>query len=529
MDNSELNKLNKLKKTYEDLSYFDLYGSSVISLIIITILLFIFTSYCHIKINAQPIIDDWANQRCKPNIIPFAGFITHPTGVSAIDYTAQNFTYCTQNILSSITGYAVEPLTLTTQLLNNLLNEIKSAVDNIRAMFDKVRTFFQTFAQEVMGRLINIMVPLQQIIISFKDMIAKIQGAMTSGLFTLLGSYYTLKSLLGAIAQFIVTILIALAAMIFMFWIFPFTWGLAISNTVIFIAISIPLAIMLVFMADVLKVQTNLSIPGLQKPSMKCFDENTIILLDNGEKKYIKNIKVGDKLFHNNIVTAVIKVNTKGSDLYRLNGTIVSDTHLVKYGYNWLRVSKHPDAVKIDNYDKPYLYCLNTSLKCLCINGCLYSDWDEVFYNNIQEISNKSKIKINKLSDIHKNLDGGFCEKTKIKLFDGSYKNIEDISVNDILLHGEKVYGTVIVDGTTTYPHYKYDLGSFYIEGGPNITISDKKIGYESTIDFDLRNKVKLDNNHNKLYHLLTDTGYFTIGNIRFGDYNSVIDLYLEK
>jgi len=532
MDNSELDKFNKLKKTYENLTYFDQYGGSVMLFIIITIILFIFISYCHIKINAQPIIDDWPNQRCKPTILPFAGFITHPTGISAIDYTAQNFNYCTQNILSSITGYAVQPITFTVDLLNNLLKEIISAINNARGMFDKVRTFFQAFAQEIMGRLMNIMVPLQQIIISFKDMIAKIQGAMTTGLFTLLGSYYTLKSLLGAIAQFIITILITLAALIFMFWIFPFTWGLAISNTVIFIAISIPLAIMLVFMSDVLKVQTNLSIPGLKKPSMKCFDENMLIALNNGEKKMIREIKIGDILLNNNKVTAVIKVNTDGACVYNLNGIIVSGTHLIKYGDNWIRVSNHPDSIKIENYDKQFLYCLNTSMKYILVNDYVFSDWDEVFNNNISEISEKSKkykIRINNLNDIHQNLDGGFSKTTKIKLYDGSFKEIQQIKINDTLENGEKVYGLVEVDGISMKEQFKYNLGSFFIEGGPNIAICDKKIGLNTTLDFDFRNKVKIEKNHPTLYHLLTDTKSFKIGNICFNDYNTIIDAFLEK
>ena len=110
--------LQNIKKMYDKLTYFDQYGGSVILFIIITLILLILISYCHVKINAQPIIDDWTNQRCKPNIIPFAGFITHPDGISAIDYTSQNFTYCTQNILSSITGMAVEPLTFIVNTFN---------------------------------------------------------------------------------------------------------------------------------------------------------------------------------------------------------------------------------------------------------------------------------------------------------------------------------------------------------------------------------------------------------------------------
>lgn len=91
-------------------------------------------------------------------------------------------------------------------------------------MINKVRLQIQAVAEEIMGRIINVTIPLQQIIISLKDILAKVQGTMTASLFTLLGSYYTLKALMGAIAQFIVTILIALAIMVAMLWIVPLTW-----------------------------------------------------------------------------------------------------------------------------------------------------------------------------------------------------------------------------------------------------------------------------------------------------------------
>ena len=134
-DNSK--QINNIKKMYEKLNYFDQYGGSVILYIIITLVLIILMSYCFIMINAQPIIDDWPNQRCKPNIIPVAGFITRPEGVSATDYTYQNFTYCTQNILSNISGMALEPLTIVTNLLNSMAQQVESDIQSIRDMFDK--------------------------------------------------------------------------------------------------------------------------------------------------------------------------------------------------------------------------------------------------------------------------------------------------------------------------------------------------------------------------------------------------------
>jgi len=528
MDNKEI---QNIKKMYDKLNYFDQYGASVLLFIIITIILLISISYCYVKIHAQPIIDDWPNQRCKPNILPFAGFITRPDGMSATDYTAQNFTYCTQNILSSITGTAVEPITFTINMFKYMVEQIKNEINYIRGMFDKVRNMFQEVSEEIMGRIMNITIPLQQIIISFKDLISKIQGTMTAGLFTLLGSYYTLKSLMGAIAQLIISILIALAVMIAIFWIIPFTWGAAIANTAIFVALSIPMIIILAFMVDVLHVQTNLSIPGLPSgPSVKCFDEDTLIVMNDGTQKKISEIQLGDILLNNNEVTACIKVETKGSTIYQLDNIIVSDSHIVNYNEKWIPVSKHPKATKYAFYDKPYLFCLNTSNKIIKINNTIFTDWDELYGTDILEIIYNKIQPINNLNEIHSFLDSGFEGETKIKLKNGICKPIKEIQIGDILKKGEKVYGVVRINGNNLHEQCNYNLGKkLIVEGGPNLTICDKKINSFTTLSLDSNNKVVINLKHKVLYHLLTDKKTFYIENIRFYDYNAAIDLFLEK
>ena len=484
-------------------------------------------------INAQPIADDWPNQRCKPNIIPFAGLITHPEGVTASEYTAENFTYCIQNILSDITGSAISPLTFVTNILLTVANSISETIQAIREMIDKVRTFAQSIFEEIMGRIMNIMIPLQEIIISFKDLVGKIQGTLTGGLFTLLGSYYTLKSLMGAIAQFIIIILIAIAVVVAILWILPFTWGLAATNTAIFIAIAIPMAIVLAFMIDILKVQTSLSIP-----SIKCFDKNTLFTMNDSSEKIISEIKVGDILFNNNEVTAIVKVETKGSSMYFLDGIYVSDSHKLFYHGKWICVYEHPDAIKVSEYNEPYLYCLNTTKKIIQINDLIFSDWDEIDEKDFIEITNNPFIKINKESDIHTFLDSGFEGLTPVVLNNGEICSIKDICIGDTLQNGEKVYGIVEINGKNMNDQYKFILGeNLVLEGGANLAICDKKIKEITTLTFSLDSttsetsniKIELNTKHDKLYHLLTDKNSFQIGDIQFYDYNAAIDIFLEK
>ena len=508
------NKLNNIKKMYEKLSYVDQYGGSLVLFIIITIVIIILITYFHTMANIQPIINDWPNQRCKPTIIPIAGLITRPEGMSASEYTSQNFNYCTQNILSSIGGTALQPLTFVTNMLTALVNSIQEAIQNIRAMFDKVRSLFQEISEEIMGRIMNIMIPLQQIIISFRDLIGKIQGSMTAALFTLLGTYYTLQSLMGAIAQFIVIILIILAAMIAIFWIFPFTWGFAIANTAIFIAVAIPMAIILAFMVDVLQVNPDLSLPTLSVPSVKCFDKDTLITMNDGTTKKIVNINIGDILSNNNVVTSKIKVTSKDSVMYILNNIIVSDSHIVKYKNEWIPVSKHPLAFKYKSYNEDFLYCLNTSEKIIEINNIIFTDWDEIYDDSLNKVINNEIIPIVNKNFIHKYLDCGFSEHSKIIVNNGNSFNINKINIDDILENGEKVYGVVEIDGSNIIEQFRYNLGeNNYVEGYAPDLICKKE---------------KINNNNKKLYHLLTDKKTFKLYNKIIPDYNNAIDRFLE-
>ena len=535
-------KSNKIENLYGNLTYFDQYGGSVFLFIIISIVLFIVVSYSYVMMNITPIKQNWNTERCKPYIIPFAGIINKPDNMTATDFTAQNFNFCSQNILKEITGFAVEPINIVMDAITETVNFVKKALQYIRAMINNIRKDFMSISAQIMDRLANIMIPLQQIIIGVKDMFGKIQGALTAALYTLLGAYYTLQSLMGAIAQVIIIFLIALAAALVIAWIFPFTWGIAISLTAIFIAISIPLAIMLAFLVDVLQVNIDMSIPGLPaQPAIQCFDKNTLIKMNDGTEKQIIDINIGDKLINNNEVTAKIKVSTIGSQMYNLDNIIVSDSHMVKEGNIWVRVSQHFKSKKISDYGEKYLYCLNTESKEIIVNGYVFSDWDEITEDDIETIriihkTNKygTNNEHNNFQNmfIHKYFDGGFSGNTKIVLKDNTVKEIQDIEIGDILEYEERVCGIVILDGQKLDSQYIYNLGKLqqsnaYIQGGPNLNLCDRNIKYTSTLNFE--QKLKMDKNEDKLYHLITSKKTFHINGLKFYDYNASIDLLLDK
>lgn len=511
--------LQNIKKMYDKLTYYDHYGGTLILFIIITIIVVLLVSYFQMMINVQPIIDNWPNERCKPEIIPFAGFITRPDGVSATEYTAENFTYCTQQILKNTTGAALQPLTFVTGFLQKITEAIQQTIQSIRGMFDKVRTSMQNVSEEIMGRLMNIMIPLLQMIISFKDFGGKLQGTMTAGLYTLLGSYFTLKSLMGAIAEFITIILITLAALVAGLWILPITWGAAIANTAIFAAISIPMAIILSFMNKTLKVSGNYQIP-----SIKCFDKNTMLKMNDGSYKSIMEVHTGDMLDDNNTIVSKITVTSENSIMYKLNDIIVSDSHIVNYNNIWIKVCEHPEAIIYNNgkYNEPYLYCLNTTQKIIKINNIVFTDWDDLYNQSLETVFynlRASHINISHKNEMYKYIHSGYGEHTKIGLRNGKTTDIRNIKINDVLEKGEKIYGIVEIDGTKMANQYDYHFGNDMFIQGYDINIKTTKY------------KV---NKQPKLYNLLTDKGTFRVKlcskynqNFQLTDYNFAVDNFL--
>jgi ABC-type multidrug transport system fused ATPase/permease subunit len=475
--------INFIKTTYDNLTYFDLYGNSVFIFIFMTLFVFIVFSYCKVMVNKEAIASDWTNQRCKPQNMVVAGFITHPEGKTALGYTSENFQYCVSNILNNIVGYSLEPFQYMVSALNNIFSEFSEALQKIREVFNTLRNGISDFASDVLSRILNVMIPLQKIVIVLIDTFNKVQGVMASSLYTMLGTYYTLQAVMGAILELIVKILVALVIVIAGLWLMPFSWPVAASMTAVFLAISIPLAIITYFMTDVLHIKS------AAIPSLRCFDHKTKIFLENRTYKYIKDIKPGDILLDGSIITSKIKVLSKDLDMYNLNGIIVSESHIVNFNNKWIKVKDHPDSKKLITYREPYLYCLNTSNKKIRLNNMIFTDWDELYDETLEFILNYNSIE--KTENIAKKLDYGFNGNTIIKLKKGE-KIMRKINVGDILATGDIVYGIVELNN---------NLGN------------------------------NNENNENKenLYSLLVSSKYFYIGENKYPDYNNNIDSILTN
>jgi hypothetical protein len=205
MDTTNLNEINKL---YNKAGFLDKYGGSLWLSIIIIIIMFLAISYYKVLNNIQPIKADWINQRCSPSVMPFAGIINPPDSneMTAFEFTSNNFTNCIQSILQDIIGVFLAPFYYLVKVIGNSINIAENAVQSIRGLSDSMRNSMMKVSTEIMGRILNIIIPLQTILMKVKDTMNKTQGVMTASIFTLFGIYDTLRSAVGAIVEIIVSI-----------------------------------------------------------------------------------------------------------------------------------------------------------------------------------------------------------------------------------------------------------------------------------------------------------------------------------
>lgn len=431
--NTTLDKSSKVINNIYDLSYFDLYGGSVIFTVILTIIVLLAIGYANVMQNIVPIKDNWAEERCQPQNIPFAGFINKPDDATITNFTQDNFNYCTQNILQDVTKVAVMPLNFITKSLTMLYITIANSIQLIRVMIDSIRKNLIKIINDILDKTINITIPLREITMSISDALGKTTGILVTKFYILIGLFDIVKGIFSAIVEATAILAIPPAAAIIIF--------AALLMFPLMIIPSIFLLIITVLAGMGMYVENRF------ENEQVCFDKNTLLTMSNGSLKSIIDIQVGDKLINDNIITEKFTLCAKNIDMYKLTDeTIISESHYIKYNNNWIKIKDYPHCEKINNYNEPFIYCINTASKRILIGNNEYLDWDDIIDTTI----NKKQHCYN--------------EDTIISLFNGSQKIIKNIKIGDILSHGEKVTGLVeSLDESTQLYHLITDKKSFYI------------------------------------------------------------------
>jgi hypothetical protein len=580
--------VDEIKNTFENMihlkntsSYLDEFGGSLFMTILILISFFYVCAYFYIGSKIKGLKENWEQVRCHPAYIPFASLINPDPHMSATDFTQQNFTYCTNNILTSISYYFTLPFTYAISVIINTINIATEDINKIREKFADLINNILHIDNEIMRRILTTMIPIQHMIIKMRDMFRKAVGTLMTGAFTIASGLYIVEALVRNFITLMIGALFIILGIIIPLLLFFFTWPLAIPPIITFGTMAGFLLAVIIILSPIYNIP-NTGVPS--KPSVpSCFDSQTLVKMNNGEWRYISELKPADILEDNNTVDAVLKLSSENVQMYSYKGLIVSGTHKVyltwkefydMFGYDeftdkqlndfedietklyskfmysngiekeglWLNVENIPISKKID-YKKEYIYSLVTSEKYISVYSIKreriikihVTDWDEIISRkHIIELQN-SMSKYKTMDDLcyypslfNTYFETGFGEKSRICMSNGSYKFLKDIQIGDVLLSPNiskitkenKVVAVIKINVKNPIKYHHLDC-----------TINTTFIKYVGTKNIFV-NLMKGDsyllntNKQKEYYHLLTTEGMFYIDDHIICDYNMGVDYW---
>ena len=528
----------KIDELYLMSGYMDKYGKDVWVSFILCIVFITLICYYALANVLEVVKLEWPYQKCNPLFMPFAGYINKPADQSNLEYTTGNFNECINSILYYAAVLAFQPFQIIITMVSESIQALLDAVNTMRKTFETLRKNCERLFAQIYAGMSNLMVAFIEFVVKTKDTMAKVNGVLTSSLFTMIGSYMAMESLFLSILDAVTMILIIIACIITVFIIvaivlfavpvFGPAWAVAptvsaITTAVIMLAILIPLIWFEVMLLDVINLSTA---PPPQVPS--CFaGESVIPLFEPGTEKFIKDIRLGDQLKNGGKVCAIMKFAAAGQTVYRLNGVLVTGEHRVFHpALKWIKVKNHPDARVVPDFSEPYVYCLNTAAKEFLVGATLFSDWDDIDLTVLRALQQNCVVPgylpANfTYADIHTYLASGFHPETTVKLKSGEVRPLRAVCVNDVLEDNTKVLGVIQMSGGTTYKHsFAQDQ---FLCGSKNIHIADASLGIINC----MQKQSEKSETTPILYHLLTDTMFFQANGIRVNDYNYGIDAYL--
>ena len=325
-------------------------------------------SYVLIRADIDAIRGDWANRRCELPVILLAG-LAKPTDntQTPMEFTQENFSFCTLQIVDTVLKVAFAPLYVVTGQHVNALNAMTGPLNSFRTMLKHARDSFGKLLDKQYRQYIAINASLlktwQHLLFSMGRIHAIFTSVVYVGLSASALVQNTLQFTYNAILAFI-GIISAMIILLF-FVLFPF---IPVIITMITILVSVGFG----------------AAAGMS--GAFCVDPDALVLMKDTTTKRLKDIQIGDILWSEvseNKVTGILTADASTTPLVEIEGILMSGSHRVKVGDEWILAEEHPYRLKCPTTVLPHLICLNTTMHSVPIQtepGHLLQvgDWEEV-------------------------------------------------------------------------------------------------------------------------------------------------------
>uniref|UniRef100_A0A6C0BYV4 Uncharacterized protein n=1 Tax=viral metagenome TaxID=1070528 RepID=A0A6C0BYV4_9ZZZZ len=169
-----MNLYAQLKNIYTKQTYAQKYGGYMwMSLLIITVFITII-GYLMSGAKTNTLKKNWSENRCNPGVMPFAGVINNTSGKSAMEYTEDNFTYCVENVISSIANAFIAPLLFALSALNKIFSDLPGIFSELFKLLQDLMNFLKSLMDMMMVIIENVIVAIERLVGDVRDIIGKL-------------------------------------------------------------------------------------------------------------------------------------------------------------------------------------------------------------------------------------------------------------------------------------------------------------------------------------------------------------------
>lgn len=117
--------------------------------------------------------------------------------------------------------------------------------------------------------------------------------------------------------------------------------------------------------------------PKPVKRRRRCFSPDTVVKLQNGESRSMKDLELGDILVNGSVVKSTMKILNDTDPYYRLPGNIlVTGSHYVKDGDVFKRVKDVECAEKTTEISR-IVSCIITNDHKIPVGDFIFWDWED--------------------------------------------------------------------------------------------------------------------------------------------------------
>jgi hypothetical protein len=254
--------LEKLNYLYGDKTFSGRYGIDIVKVCFVIFLFMVCITYFQIQNKLLDVKRDWPEYKCRPDVMPFAGWINAPEGVSPLEYTKQNFMECSAQTTKGVFERPMSMVYVIFNVVMNIFKNILGVIERFRLLFNRMRDALKSIFITVFYRIQNVIIPVQNMLIKMVDFFQKIKGILATFLLTMIGILWSFYSLIGSIYELVIIILVIMIIVIIVLWYIPFVgWALAIAAIAVFLTIAIPLIMLGIVSRQITRQRTS-SIPS---------------------------------------------------------------------------------------------------------------------------------------------------------------------------------------------------------------------------------------------------------------------------